>query len=211
MKGIVASSLNGFLGFISDRIERDRMVPAAMSRAVRATRGLPEEERRELGIAPSPSRPVAGGLQAYRTEISLANAYVLQQHRHHGPVAGAVFAVAVRDDVGVRGYAIAGRPVSRMLDDGTTLEVTRVATDGARNAVSALYGAVRRIAREENRAGRRWRRIITYTLAHEPGASMRAAGFATVASSAGGSWSRSGRERQDHHPLGRKIRWEVLL
>lgn len=204
-------TLSGFLGFVDDRIQRDRMVPVAMPRAVRAVRELPPAARLDLGITPSPGRQVAGTLRTYRTELSLANAYVLQQHRHHGPVVGAIFAVAVRDDLGVRGYAIVGRPVSRMLDDGHTLEVTRVATDGARNAVSILYGAVRRLAREENRAGKRWRKLITYTLADETGASMRAAGFNAVAASAGGSWNRSGRERLDRHPLGEKTRWEAQL
>jgi hypothetical protein len=34
-----------------------------------------------------------------------------------------------------------GRPVARMVDDGWTLEVNRVATDGTKNACSILYAA----------------------------------------------------------------------
>lgn len=211
MKPGIAASLSGFLGFIDDRVRRDRMLPVAIGRAVRASRDLSPAERRTLGIAPNPSRPVAGALRTGRADISVANAYILQQHRHHGPVAGAIYAVGVYDDHGARGYAIAGRPVSRHLDDGATLEVTRLATDGAANAVSSLYGAVRRLAREQNRTGRNWRRIITYTLAAESGASMRAAGFTAIATSSGGSWSRPTRERHDRHPLGEKVRWESQL
>ncbi|MFR8331722.1 MAG: XF1762 family protein [Oscillospiraceae bacterium] len=39
------------------------------------------------------------------------------------------------------GVAIVGRPVSRYLDDGRTLEVNRLCTDGTKNACSFLYGA----------------------------------------------------------------------
>ncbi|MDX3714967.1 hypothetical protein PV733_39795 [Streptomyces europaeiscabiei] len=43
--------------------------------------------------------------------------------------------------------AIVGRPVARHLDDGTTVEVTRTASDGAHNANSLLYGASWRAAK----------------------------------------------------------------
>ena len=78
-----------------------------------------------------------------------ANAYVREHYRHHGPVVGYKFAVAVatEDDV-IRGVAIVGRPVARRLDDGLTLEVNRLATDGTPNACSALYGASWRVAKE---------------------------------------------------------------
>jgi hypothetical protein len=55
--------------------------------------------------------------------------------RHHRPPQGHKYSIGVaQDDVHV-GVAVVGRPVARMLDDGLTLEVTRVATDGTRNAV----------------------------------------------------------------------------
>ena len=49
------------------------------------------------------------------TPINLdeANAFVEQHHRHHKPVPGAKFCVAVSKDDEVRGVAIVGRPVSR--------------------------------------------------------------------------------------------------
>ena len=105
--------------------------------------------------------------------LSDANDVVRRWHRHHRPVVGCLFAVGVADCHGaLRGAAIAGRPVSRHQDDGATVEVTRVATDGTRNACSMLLGAVRRAARALG-----YRRVITYTLPSEGGASLKAAGF----------------------------------
>jgi hypothetical protein len=120
-----------------------------------------------------------------------ANAYVRDVHRHNKPTLGAIFCLAVVDEVAVElplvharhrvtiesqhalhGVAIAGRPVARALDDGLSIEVLRIATDGARNACSMLYGACRRAARALG-----YRRVLTYTLPHEGGASLRAAGF----------------------------------
>ena len=100
-----------------------------------------------------------------------ANEFVRRLHRHSRPTVGAIFCVGVADDE-LRGVAIVGRPVARMLDDGATVEILRVATDGARNACSMLYGACRRISREMGYA-----RILTYTLPEEGGASLRGAGF----------------------------------
>lgn len=135
--------------------------------------------------------------------LSDARAFVAQHHRHHPAPAGGLFAVAVADRGGVRGVAIVGRPVARANDDGWTVEVTRVATDGARNACSMLYGACWRAARALG-----WRRCITYTLATETGASLRAAGWRVVGEVRGRSWSCPSRPRVDRHPLQNKLRWE---
>ena len=133
-----------------------------------------------------------------------ANAYVEQFHRHHKPVRGCCFCIAVEDEIGLHGVAIAGRPVARMLQDGTTLEVTRLCTDGARNACSMLYRAVWRAAREMG-----YRRLITYTLASENGASLKASGFRLVAETRAESWDRPSRGRTDKHPTVAKLRWEI--
>ncbi|WP_431040033.1 XF1762 family protein [Streptomyces sp. P9-1] len=106
-----------------------------------------------------------------------AAAYVAMWHRHHPPPVGMVFAVGAADDTGtLRGVAIVGRPVARLYDNGQTLEVTRVATDGTRNACSLLYGACRRAAFALG-----YTRLITYTQAGETGASLRAAGWRVLA------------------------------
>ena len=132
-----------------------------------------------------------------------ANAYVAQHHRHHKPVTGAIFCVAASEGETVRGVAIVGRPVARALQDGWTAEVTRCCTDGARNACSMLYGAAWRAARAMG-----YRKLITYTLAEEGGASLRAAGFRCIGAAGGGSWDCPSRPRIDTHPMQQKLRWE---
>ena len=76
-----------------------------------------------------------------------ANAFVEAHHRHHKPVIGHKFSLAVADGDIIHGVAMVGRPVSRRLDDGWTLEVNRCCTDGSKNACSMLYSAAWRVAR----------------------------------------------------------------
>ena len=112
-----------------------------------------------------------------RVAISLAeaNAFVAKHHRHHKPVVGHKFSIgAVKNDELV-GVVIVGRPVSRMRDDGETLEVTRLCTDGGRNACSFLYGTA---ARATFALG--YSRLGTYTLPDEGGASLRASGWTLI-------------------------------
>jgi hypothetical protein len=135
-----------------------------------------------------------------------ASEYVKRHHRHHKPPTGHKFSLAVAT-VGpeaVCGVAMVGRPVSRVLDDGWTLEVNRVATDGTRNACSFLYGAAWRAARALG-----YRRLITYTLPEEGGASLRGAGWHLVGEAGGGSWSCKSRPRVDMAPMQVKLRWEM--
>jgi hypothetical protein len=139
--------------------------------------------------------------------LRAANAYVREVHRHHPPTRGHKWSVSVVDETGaIRGVAIAGRPVAKGLDDGESLEVYRVATDGADNACSMLYGSVRRSAVA---MGYKPSRIFTYTLASESGASLRASGWLQDGESSGGSWSRPSRPRTDNHPTEPKIRWRA--
>jgi hypothetical protein len=140
-------------------------------------------------------------------DLDEANAFVEQHHRHHKPLVSHKFSLAVCDESQtIRGVAIVGRPCARMLDDGLTLEVNRVATDGCRNACSALYGAARRATFALG-----FKKLITYTLPEEGGASLRGAGFRCMGKAGGGTWHRpnSGRPRVDKHPLQTKLRWEI--
>ena len=136
-----------------------------------------------------------------------ASAFVAKHHRHHKPPVGHKFSIAVSDGAEVRGVIMVGRPVSRHLDDGMTLEVNRCCTDGARNAPSALYGAAWRAAKALG-----YSRLITYTLAEEGGASLRGAGWQVINEKAGGgSWDtpNAGRPRVDMHPTQAKLLWEA--
>lgn len=122
-----------------------------------------------------------------------ANEFVLLHHRHHGRVRGCKFCIGAADDNGVlHGVAIVGRPVSRYLDDGRTAEVTRLCTDGCRNACSFLYGACARIARQMGYAV-----LLTYILEEENGASLRASGWTDKGICGGGNWNVPGRPRAD--------------
>lgn len=109
--------------------------------------------------------------------LAQANEHVAAWHRHNRPVPGAKFCVGAADDDGtLRAVAIAGRPVARHFDDGMTIEINRVASDGSRNANSLLYGACARAAFALG-----YCRVITYTQAQEGGASLRAAGWKVIA------------------------------
>jgi hypothetical protein len=133
-----------------------------------------------------------------------ANAFVEKVHRHHGKVVGHKFSLgAVKDDE-ICGVAIVGRPVARLRDDGLTLEVARLATDGTKNACSFLYGACARAAFSLG-----FRRIGTYILASENGATLRASGWRLIGERGGGSWSVPSRPRVDKHPTQTKLLWEV--
>lgn len=137
--------------------------------------------------------------------LAEANEFVRQHHRHHKPTVGHKFSMGVADESGtVRGVAIIGRPVGRYLDDGLTLEVNRVATDGCPNACSALYGAARRATFALG-----YRRLITYTLVSEPGTSLRAAGWKCLGERGGLRWTGARRPAVDTHPAQMKLLWEA--
>lgn len=135
-----------------------------------------------------------------------ANAFVEQHHRHHDPVQGMKFCIAASDSAGVRGVVIVGRPVARGLDNGWTLEVNRCCTDGAKNACSMLYAAAWRATKALG-----YRRLITYTLKEEGGASLRGAGWRLVGSRGGGNWNTRSRPRVDTAEAlrGQKQLWEA--
>jgi hypothetical protein len=143
-------------------------------------------------------------LQIVPMTLIEANAFVALHHRHHQPVPGAKFCIGASDGERIVGVAIVGRPVARMADDGWTLEVCRVATDGTRNANSCLYGACRRACFALG-----YGRLITYTLPSEGGASLRAAGWRCLGAAGGGKWSRPSRPRVDDHPTEPKLKWEA--
>lgn len=134
-----------------------------------------------------------------------AAAYVTEKHRHHIKPVGHKFSLAALDADRLCGVVIVGRPVSRMRDDGMTLEVTRLCTDGTRNACSFLYGAAARAAFALG-----YQRIGTYILKSEPGTSLKAAGWKLIGERGGGSWSVPSRPRTDKHPTEPKLLFEVM-
>ena len=147
-------------------------------------------------------------LEVVPVTLTEARIWVDRVHRHHRAPQGGLFAIAVARDAEIVGVAIVGRPVSRHLDDGWTVEVTRVAAiEDIRNACSKLYAAAWRTARAMG-----YLRAITYTLQEEPGTSVKAAGWKCVGKTRdGNSWNRSSRPRIDKHPLQAKLKWEMGL
>lgn len=134
-----------------------------------------------------------------------SNRFVEVNHRHHKKVAGCKFSIcACKGDV-IVGVAICGRPVSRHMDDGTVIEINRLCTDGTRNACSLLYGACCRIAKEMG-----YRKIITYILASENGASLKASNFTCEGEAGGEIWTGE-RERDNGVPRELKTRWVRVL
>lgn len=133
-----------------------------------------------------------------------ANAYVERHHRHSNPTVGHKFSLGAALGSEIVGVAIVGRPVARPADDGWTLEVLRICSVGERNVCSFLYGACWRAARALG-----YRKLITYTLATEPGSSLRAAGWRVVGVVPARSWDVPSRPRVDKHPLQERLRWAV--
>jgi len=189
------------------------MVPVSLHRANALARMFDAQGRLQL------CAPHIDTLQSLKTELPFfayqdakltmmdiplrdAGAFVNMHHRHHASPVGHLFSIGCFVDGVLVGSAIIGRPVARMLDDGKTVEITRLASAGIRNVSSKLLGAARREAKERGYA-----RVITYTLPAEGGASLRAAGYLCDGAAGGGTWSRNARQRTDRHPTERKTRW----
>lgn len=133
-----------------------------------------------------------------------ANEFVARFHRHHGKMQGCKFCVAVSDENRrIRAVAIIGRPVARHFDDGWTLEVNRVCSDGERNACSMLYAAAWRVAKNLG-----YKRVISYILNNENGKSLISADYKLIGECGGGTWNSKNRPRVDLHPLQKKFLFE---
>lgn len=148
-------------------------------------------------------------LQIVPVTLDEANAYVMRLHRHKPEkLPGHSFSVGVAAGDRLCGVAIVGNPSAPALQDGILAEIRRVCTDGTPNACSMLYGTARKAARAMGR-----RPVITYTLATENGASLRAAGFRIDKQDAGGPahlWhNRPGRKvlPTESDLIGGKVRW----
>lgn len=135
--------------------------------------------------------------------LAEANTFVLEHHRHHKPVVGHKFSIGCTDGEKIVGVAIVGRPVSRYMDDGWTLEVNRCCTDGTRNVCSMLYAAAWRAARAMG-----YHKLITNILDTEPGTSLKAAGWKCVGQAGGPRWTGKRRPEVDLCPAQMKIRFE---
>lgn len=140
-------------------------------------------------------------------ELKEANKFVDELHRHHDPVYRDKFRIGcLADDGHLCGVIQCGRPVSRVMDDGKTIEVVRLCTDGEFNACSFLYSRMARIAKEMG-----YKKIITYILDEESGASLKASGWIHEVDTKGHNWSCPSRPRTTTALTQNKQRWVKQL
>lgn len=131
-------------------------------------------------------------IKAVPIELKAAQNYINKHHRHHQAAHRDKFRLAAMDNEKIVGIVQVGRPVSRVLDDGNTLEVLRLCTNGQKNVCSFLYSRAARIAKEMG-----YTKIITYILESESGASLKASGWEKEADGVGGSsWNVPSRPRE---------------
>lgn len=133
-------------------------------------------------------------------DLTTASAFVDAYHRHHKRTVGHKFSIACYLNNQLVGVAVVGRPVSRHLDDGKTLEINRVCVlPGIKNACSKLYSYCIKMAKKLG-----YRKIITYTLQSENGASLKASNFTLEMEGAGGThWT----GKRKHKSTELKKRW----
>jgi len=150
-------------------------------------------------------------LQLIPITLREANDFVAEYHRHNGRTSrnGGKFAIACGTDEGLMGIAIVGNPLSATLMDGFTAEVLRVCVrpESPKNSCSMLYAA----------SWRAWKamggkKLITYTLQTESGASLRGAGWRIVGQCQPGTWNRPNIDKiRKWQPIygQQKLRWEA--
>jgi hypothetical protein len=136
--------------------------------------------------------------------ISLAEAkeFIGQEHRHHAPPIGHKFSIGVQNEGKLVGVVVVGRPVARGTDFHIIAEVTRLATDGTKNACSILYAAAARAAQAMG-----YKKIQTFILDNEPGTSLKAAGWIFDGMSAPTNWDNRPNRKLPDHLRGLKQRW----
>jgi len=139
-------------------------------------------------------------------ELKAANEFIARYHRHHKPVIGHRFSLKVVAGESVVGVAVVGRPVARKIDFSKVLEVTRLCTDGTKNACSMLYAAAARVGKEMG-----YEKIQTYVLDTEPATTLLAAGWSFGYISPGGVWVHTAGPRRSDQPTQPKQLWFKIL
>lgn len=152
-------------------------------------------------------RGVMARLKIVPATLAQANEMVARWHRHHKPARGHRFSIGVQSGDRLCGAAIIGRPTGRRNPQYDWVEVTRLVTDGTKNACSKLYGAAARVAKEMG-----FSRIQTFVLDEESAISLRAAGWVFDGHCRGGNWNQPSRGgRRVDQPQQPKQRWRKDL
>jgi hypothetical protein len=138
--------------------------------------------------------------------VKRAQALVFDWHRHLKKVQGGLFAAAVMRGNDTVGVGIAANP-ARVWQGTGKFVIARIAViDGVHNGCSMLYGALCRAGKALG-----YSEAWTYTLPHEPGTSLRAAGFKAMGFTKAEEHSREKRPRKPAVNAGPKQRWVRYL
>jgi len=167
--------------------------------------------RQRLKVKAARALRQAGKLKVVPLHLWQSNAAVERWHRHHKPIRVAKFSIGCEKNGELVGVAICMRPACRVLDDGKTIEVCRLATNGTDNACSFLYGASAKAAKALG-----YRKIQTYILETEPGTSLKAAGWKLEKRDCGGTPQGKRTNRPNGHEITsvtfmKKTRWGKKL
>ncbi|MGO9323539.1 MAG: XF1762 family protein [Terracidiphilus sp.] len=158
-----------------------------------------------------PARTLRKELKIVPLHLWQANELVAQLHRHSKPIRVHKFSIGCSKDGVLCGAAICMRPACRALDDGKTLEVCRLVTDGTHNACSLLYSTCAKISKLMG-----FLKIQSYILDSEPGTSLKAAGWTLEKTGCGGTPQGKRTNRPNGHEVtpitfATKQRWAKLL
>ena len=125
--------------------------------------------------------------------------FIALHHRHHDPAQGGIVALGMFEGVDLVGVGVLGRPVNRDLCGNA---------GHANCAASQLEARLRRVSQALG-----FKRMTSYTLAEEKGASWRGAGMqADIELVGGGEWTTQSRVRNPAtHPTKRRVRWWAEL
>jgi hypothetical protein len=156
---------------------------------------------------PAPVNRLVGRLSVRPCTLEQANTHIAALHRHHKRVQGHRFSLCCVDDAGnLHGVATVGRPVSASTEAYSVAEVTRLCTDGTKNACSILYAAVARACEAMG-----YDKVQTFILPQENGASLKASGWRMEGMSSGNSWTTSKRTRNADQDGVVKQRWSRVF
>jgi hypothetical protein len=161
-------------------------------------------------MTPTPDKACAAAYVLAPCTVKAAIKKVRECHRHLPALQGALFAVRVIGPNGeCAGVGTFGNP-SRVWQETGRGVITRCAAEEnlpdvgehAAPVCTMLYGALCRAAKALG-----YREAWTYTLPHEPGRSLKAAGFVNMGLTDGGEWDRPSRARKPAVRNEPKVRW----
>lgn len=151
-------------------------------------------------------------LQIKPIRLKEAKDFISKHHRHNKPPLSWRFGASIWNWETLVGVVMVGRPVARLLDHKSIVEVNRLCIDPSldkelsAHACSMLYSWSAKQAKK-----RGFKKIITYILETEKGTGLKASGWINDGMTKGGSWNRRSRPRLDSAPTVKKVRFIKIL